>query len=234
MPNYCAWAKQDLVRITPTNSIYFSNPFTCFSITLEWTQCCPVNTVQCCSMRSAQLVQNSGLLLQPFPSLVDWPVDVVAFYFPWYVTCPPEWLQFLSSPNWMHRPPHQAGWGEIELWSAVPEIALMISSRRDQGLLEGYCTGGVDEGVGSSVRKWKEILNNDDQTFICLSSCTTDGDTHVSGKKDAPQDIFLSDERRRKGSPKIGSSVIIYFLSCLLKPVWLSLFCETQKEKLLL
>lgn len=89
-------------------------------------------------------------------------------------------------------------------------------------------------GSGASVMKWKEILNNDDQTFICLSSCTTEGDTHVSGKKDAPQDIFLSDERRRKGSPKIGSSVIIYFLSCLLKPVWLSLFCETQKEKLLL
>ncbi len=160
-PNYCAWAKQDLVRITPTNSIYFSNSFTCFSITFEWTQCCPVNTVQCCSMRSAQLVQNSGLLLQPFPSLVDWPVDVVAFYFPWYVTCPPEWLQFLSSPNWMHRPPHQAGWGEIELWSAVPEIALMISSRRDQGLLEGYCTGGL-------MREWGLLWGSERRFWITM------------------------------------------------------------------
>lgn len=86
----------------------------------------------------------------------------------------------------MHRPLHQARWGEIELWSAVPEIALMISSRRDQGLLEGYCAGGVDEGVGASVRKWKEILNNDDQTFICLSSCTVDGDTHIRVKKRCP------------------------------------------------
>lgn len=122
---------------------------------------------------------------------------LLLLYFQSYVTCPPEWLQFLSSPNWMHWPLHHARWVGNELWSAVPEIALMISIRRDQGLLEGYCTGGLMKRWGllweSERRFWIMMM----KTFICLSSCTIDGDTHMrGGKKDAPQDIFLSDEQR--------------------------------------
>lgn len=86
---------------------------------------------------------------------------LLPFYFPRYVTCPPEWLQFLSLPNWMHRPLHQPRWGGIELWSAVPEIALMISSHRDQGLLEGYCAGGL-------MRRWGLLWGSERRFWIMM------------------------------------------------------------------
>jgi len=85
-PNCCAWAKQDLVHITPTNSSYFTNSFTCFSITFEWTQFC----LECihpswCRSSLAVLVW------------IDWPVDVVAVIFP------EVWLVLLSDSNFWHR-----------------------------------------------------------------------------------------------------------------------------------
>jgi len=145
-------------------------------------------------MHSSQLVQiffsRSGL---------DWLTCwCCCCYISRGVTCPPEWQQFLASLNWMHWPLHHAGWVGIELWSAVTEIALMISIRRDQGLLEGYCAGGLMKGWGllwGSERRFWIMMIKPSFVFhhVPLMEALTWG---RKGGGHAPQDIFLSDEQR--------------------------------------
>jgi len=85
-------------------------------------------------------------------------------------------------------------------------------SRAPGGLLRW----GVDEGLGASVRKWKEILNNDDQTFICLSSCTIDGGTHMreEGRGACPSGHISFWWTEKLGSEGIGhlKKIIFFFL----------------------